>query len=409
MATTKHSSLGPSKSERWLKCRASVGFIAKHAKRIPQEPPSPYAEEGKLAHGLAEKLLRGSKVDLKKYPSEMVEHCEGYAKFVRNQMGMMSNPKLFVEQTIPLYYDSKQVGTADAFICGSKYVLVDLKYGAGVSVEAKRNSQLAIYFKSQVKKQGLKLKRSDPCLLVIYQPRAQDNRFVRKWETTWGELEEFCAAIADTAMDILADPDNQPFFCEPETVCRWCPAKIICPTYAGHLLGEVPAGVEASLELVPVGDESLSARKADGGFPAADTLTDDQIARLIGVAGDLKDWLTSIVEHAQARHDAGDPVPGTKVVEGRGSRQWEDERKAAKVLRRLLPKDYMVSELISPAQAEKALKKRKVKRGEDKLAALIEHKPGKPTLVHESDPRPALALLTAGNSKRNKAEEAALL
>lgn len=385
----RHSKLGPSKAGRWLYCRASVGFIEKNAKKIPPEKPSAYAEEGKQAHDLGEKLLLGKKVDLKKYPSEMVEHCEGYAKYVRTQMGMMQNAKLYVEGSIPLYYAKEEVGTPDAVVVGSKVVLVDLKYGEGISVEAKRNPQLAIYLKSALTHLKIKLKPETVVVMVIYQPRAQDNRFVRKWEITMRELDEFCAEIAEAATDILTEPDKQKFHCEPETVCRFCPAKIICPTYAGTLLGDAPE-IEPVLELVPAGEVALS------GFPPVDTLSDDQIGRLIGAAGPLKDWLKEITEHAEARMAEGKPIPGTKLVLGRGSRDWSDEKKAFRVMRRFIPREEcVVKTLLSPAQVEKRLKAGKLRkkmttRGEAMLAALIEKKPGKPTLVHVSDPRPPI-------------------
>lgn len=380
--------MGPSKAGRWLKCRASVGFIEKHKDKLPPDKPSAYAEEGKRAHAIAEKLLKGKKATCD--DPEMLEHVETYVKFVKTQMSQVAGAKLFVEQTIPLYYDKSQVGTADVVIVGDSTIyLIDLKYGEGVSVEAKRNAQLAIYLKSALTHLKIKFKRDQRVVLCIYQPRAQDGRFVRKWETTMGEVDELCGEISDVVMDILAEPDKQKFFCEPDGVCRWCPAKSICPTYAAHLLDEVPE--EASKRV------GVEVAVPEGGFPAADTLTDDQLARIIAIAPDFKDWLGEITEHAMARMEAGQPIPHTKLVAGRKSRDWTDERRAYRVMRRFIPKaDCMVTSVLSPAQVEKriksgkGLKKKPTTRGSNMIAALIETKPGKPVLVHVDDPRPAI-------------------
>lgn len=385
-----HSKLGPSKAGRWLKCKASVGFIESNKHRLPPDKPSVHALEGKKAHDYADKLLKGKKVVFD--DKDMQEHIEVYVRHVKTRKEQLGEgTKLFVEQTIPLYYDKKQVGTADVVLVNPKTIhLIDLKYGEGVSVEAKRNVQLAIYLKSALVHLKIKLTRDTKVVLEIYQPRAQDGRIVRKWETTMGEVDELCDTISDTAMDILADPNNQPFHCEPEGVCRWCPAKSICPTYAATLLGDVPEAWVATAATVAV-------KVPEAGFPSADTLSDDQLARIIGVAGDLKDWLTEIEEHAMARMEAGDPVPHTKLVAGRNSRSWTDERKAFRVMKRFIPKaECMVTTVLSPAQVEKRLKNKKglkkpiTTRGSNMIAALIETTPGKPQLVHESDPRPAI-------------------
>jgi hypothetical protein len=93
-------------------------------------------------------------------------------------------------------------------------------------------------------------------------------------------------------------------------------------------------------------------------------------------------------------------VPGYKLVAKRSTRQWvnEDEAKI-KLLAHLPESEVMESSLISPAQAEKKLKKLKLALPEDSVVALSSGN----TLVPDSDPRPAVLLigqqLTAALSK----------
>jgi len=73
-------------------------------------------------------------------------------------------------------------------------------------------------------------------------------------------------------------------------------------------------------------------------------------------------------------------------VTGRSQRKWRDEKTAEKNLIKLLGDEARTLKLVSPAQAEKLL-------GRSRAAEVTDlcYKPdGKPSLVPESDPRPAI-------------------
>jgi hypothetical protein len=104
--------------------------------------------------------------------------------------------------------------------------------------------------------------------------------------------------------------------------------------------------------------------------------------------GLIEGWLSSVETVVRERLEAGQDFPGFKIVEGRSLRRWGDESEAEKVLSDLLGDDLYKKTMISPAQAEKALKKdhRKV------LDDLVVKPAGKPTLAPESDKRPPINL-----------------
>ena len=91
---------------------------------------------------------------------------------------------------------------------------------------------------------------------------------------------------------------------------------------------------------------------------------------------------------AQERLEKNMPVPGYKLVSKRATRQWADESKADAALAQLgIPEsERRKIELISPAQAEKVLKKSKLALPDDLVIAVSSGS----TLAPASDPRPAV-------------------
>lgn len=374
-----------------MKCRASIGFIAKHRSEIPADTGSSYAREGTEAHQYAERLLLGDKKVVRPKSTEMVACIEeGYVPFVQAQSKRAGLKRVPPEARVALFYDRSQKGTCDAPLLGEeRIIIVDLKYGAGISVEAKFNTQLAIYAESTIREYEVKhdrYHRNTPVELIIYQPRAQDNRFVRKWELSRGDLAEFCVVIRDVAHDILMDPDNQPFAPDADTTCRYCPAKAFCSPYAAHLLEETPPVVEKALQPLEV---RLS-------LPVPSKLSDSQLIKLLRIRGDLEDWFDEVEEYILAKMTKGQRYEGLKVVEGKSNRRWTDEKAARKLLLKVFPESELVSEeFLSPAAAGKLIKSLRKKPSTEfsnSLAKLIDKPDGKPKIAPKEDPRPPLEL-----------------
>jgi len=80
-------------------------------------------------------------------------------------------------------------------------------------------------------------------------------------------------------------------------------------------------------------------------------------------------------------------VPGFKLVPKRAMRQWIDPEKAQAALEGvgLDVTELTETKLVSPAQAEKVLKKRKLAMPDDLIVAVSSGD----TLAPEADPRPA--------------------
>ena len=136
------------------------------------------------------------------------------------------------------------------------------------------------------------------------------------------------------------------------------------------------------------------------------TMSDDQIRQILEAAPLMHQLLEGVEKEAQRRLEAGLPVPGFKLVNGRGSRAWvlPEAEMAEKLVKMGIPKGSVyITKLVSPAQAEKltwekrdgtkvSLTDRQLKRMEQEYVAKLA---GKLTVVPESDSRPAVTLNAA--------------
>jgi hypothetical protein len=101
----------------------------------------------------------------------------------------------------------------------------------------------------------------------------------------------------------------------------------------------------------------------------------------------IEGWLGAVEGLVKDRLTNGEGFPGYKLVEGKSNRQWADIEEAEQVLGDLIgPEASHTRKIISPAQAEKVLGKKRV--GE--IADLIVKPTGAPTLAPESDKRPPI-------------------
>jgi hypothetical protein len=388
-AEPAHSPLGPSGSKRWLHCRASVGFIEKHKGELPIGKGSKAADEGTEAHLFAERLLLGDKKVERPRSTEMVACIEeGYVPFVRAEAKRVGLKRVPPEMRVPLFYDRSQKGTCDAPLLGEQMIIIaDLKYGFEI-VQAKFNTQLAIYAESTIREVEAirgKYPKSTPCELIIYQPRSPDNKFVKRWCLTRGELAEFCGPIMEAAHSIIMDPDDQPFHADADTTCKYCAAKAICAHYAAHLLEEVPPPVAKQLK-------SVEARL---NLPKPNKLRDGDLVRLIQNRADLMEWFDACEAYLTNKMLAGSKFEGIKVVASKTNRKWTDERAAMKLLQEEFDKhDLFEQKFVSPAGAGELIKtlKKPDPRFLDRVAKLITKPEGEPRLAPKDDPRPPLEI-----------------
>jgi hypothetical protein len=124
-------------------------------------------------------------------------------------------------------------------------------------------------------------------------------------------------------------------------------------------------------------------------FPAPELLTDEQLSKILAAGPGLSEWLRSINQFVLNKLDRGEPVPGWKLVPKRASRKWKVDDEALLDELCILGLDFEgchTRKILSPAQAEKALKAIKQKLPD----TLVEKVSSGFNLAPDSDPRPAL-------------------
>jgi hypothetical protein len=112
----------------------------------------------------------------------------------------------------------------------------------------------------------------------------------------------------------------------------------------------------------------------------------DQIAHYLDQVPLVEAFIKDLQQLAHGLIEEGKAVPGWKLVNKRATRQWIDEDKAVAFLSGVGVEAWGEPKPLSPAQAEKALKKAKIELPDDLVVAVSTGS----TLAPENDPRPAV-------------------
>ena len=172
------------------------------------------------------------------------------------------NPELLAESRILHSRLPDFGGTIDVLIVSDESVYVlDYKYGAGVFVPERNNSQLMSYVLLTLDKYGIsKPDGSKKNLRIsVVQPR-RGLEAVRSWYPAWDVIEEFAMDLEnyifdvikqekeyadrdsnEVAVQLLFDGDSEYGHYSPTPYnCRFCKVRPACPAYA-LMVGKVQA------------------------------------------------------------------------------------------------------------------------------------------------------------------------
>ncbi len=365
-----HAQLSPSSAVRWMACPGSVALC----KDLP-DTSSKYSDEGTDAHELAAICLELG-TDASGYVGtirekgtivgvDMAQAVQAYVDYVRDVV-KATNGDLLIEQRLPI---SQITGEADAhgtsdvvILAGDELIVVDLKFGRGVEVEADNNPQLQIYALAALHEFGL-VSDFKTVRMVIHQPRLNA---VSEWSQTVEELEAFGVQVGEAAARTDLHGELHP----TDKGCKFCKAKAKCPALRSEVLD--------CFETITVDDAP------------------SQLAIAMGKADLIEGWLKAIRAEVETLLMSGVAVPGWKVVQGKkGNRAWGDKEAAEALLKQMrVPHDQMYDyAVISPTTAEKLAKSEVIgPRQWPKVKALITQSEGRPSVAPESDKRPALVM-----------------
>lgn len=366
-----HALLSPSGSHRWMNCTPSA--------RLEESMPdstSAAAEEGTVAHELAEyalsKYLAGEYMPLldelptpkeisesKYYSSEMDKYVTDYVCYVCDIFEMCGDAKMYLERKFDLTsYVNDCFGSCDCAIEGTNILnIIDLKYGKGVQVEAKDNTQLMMYAlgvlrslspKRQAEIETIKMHIAQVRLgnYEVFEMTARDL-------THWG-------------IHVLRPTAEKAWAGQGETKvgshCKFCKFKAQCRAQRDALVNEF---------------ETHGDTKA---------LTLDEIGDILSKSDMFTDWLSSVKTFAMQAATRGEKVKGWKLVEGRSVRVINDTETAIERLKAIgfSTEDVTNSKLKGIGDLERLVGKKQLAAT---LDGLIVKPQGLPTLAPESDKR----------------------
>lgn len=351
MTDIEHSNvMGGSTAERRIQCAGSY----KLEKNAPEPPESDFAKEGTALHHAMEHVLleMGDKpnldsllgmvfynivitqehIDAKIKPAYRAfrKLCDMYGGGVEYLVEAKAN----MGDVIPGAF-----GYIDVLATASKtntLIVLDWKFGDGIVVSAKENTQAAFYAGCALYSQDEDIRDivgdSYDITFAIIQPRRGGNPddCLDVWDTNEDYVEDFVElAIAGHERNMQ---DDAPLKTGPH--CRYCKAEV----------ARCPAKRKQISQATSVAPESMSVV---------------ELSKALEIAKELESWVKQVNKLALNELKNGVSIPGYKLVDKRGTRKWKDEEAATRVLVRKLKTSgaYEPRKLISPTKAEKALGK----------------------------------------------------
>ncbi len=382
----QHADAGPSSSKQWLRCHASVTKSRGKPRRS-----SVFAREGSAAHDIAEKLIRGEPVpshievegELIEVTEDMIEYVSGYVAFA--DMEEFLADFFAVEQRVSLegYYPQGMpepiFGTADliSYVKKTRVLTVaDFKYGKGVRVKAEGNSQGRIYALGAIVAlvdAGFPVPAE--IRIMIFQPRVSDTPEMEV--ISYDELIAWFHLAVKPAIARIGAGDTTE---NPGDHCQFCPR-----------IGECRAVGRKAIE-----ESRLAFDDGKVVAPETSSLSNEEIGEILTKADLIEGWINGVRAEASLRIDAGQTVPGWKLVPKRAQRKWMDEEATVQdfMKRGLTINDVYERKVKSPAGMEKVLKSSGMTKEGIALVLkdLVVKESSGTTLAEDADTRPAVSL-----------------
>ena len=360
-----HALLSASSSHRWLHCPPSARLCEGY-----DDKGSNFAAEGTDAHALCEYKLRTAlgmeakdpTEDLSWYDAEMEESANEYASFVMEMVEEAKrtcpDPVVLIEQKLDYSrYVAEGFGTGDCVIIADGTLhIVDFKYGRGILVEAEDNPQMMLYALGALELFDC-LYDIDTVSMTIFQPRRGN---VSTHTIPKADLYEWADTVLAPTAELAWSGEGE-YNCGEW--CQFCRAKADCRERAN-----------ANMEL------------AKFEFRQPPLLTDEEVEEILARIDGLIAWASDIRDYALQAAISGKHWSGYKLVEGRANRKYTNEREVVAAVKAAGYDPYEHKVLGVTAMTTLLGKK----QFNDILGGLVIKPQGKPTLVPDSDKRPAM-------------------
>lgn len=376
-----HAILSASGSERWLNCPPSA-----RAEEKEPDNKSDAGEEGTLGHELVRLYLRAwldngelmQPVDFERdtlrahrlYSKGLEDaalECVEYAKArYLKAKALDQSAHLYVERRVDFSrWVQEGFGTVDVAIVYNKTLEpIDWKFGEGVVVSAVDNSQTRLYALG-IYVDVCEYWDIERVITTIFQPRL--DRDSSETLTIKDLLDWADNVVLPTAA--LAWLGQGEF--KAGEWCRFCRIRATCKARADMVFEEA-AAIFAQPQ------------------PAITTISLEELAAQLPKFKLARQWINDAEAYLFKQALSGVSIPGNKLVEGRSVRKYSDQQKVAEALIKAGIAGPLLWErkLLGITDMQKAVGKKLMTSLAE--AGLVTKPPGKPALVPETDPRPAI-------------------
>lgn len=368
-----HSVLGASAADRWMNCTPSAQLTAGM-----EDETTTFAAEGTAAHALCEwkvrkalKMRAGRRPTSDYWTDEMEEFTDDYSDFIMDLVGQAKltckDPVTLIEQHLDFScYVPDGFGTGDFLLVADKELnVVDFKYGRGVAVYADHNPQMMLYALGALNLFDC-LYDIEQVTMTIFQPRLSS---ISTWTISAEELYKWAEEVLRPKAELAAKGEGE-FI--SGSWCRFCKARNTCRARA-----------ESFLELAKME------------FQPPALLSDEEVAEVMEKVDELSKWASDVMAYAQAEAiENGKHWNGYKLVEGRSTRRFTDEKKVEEAAKGAGYTDIYNKSLITLTAFEKLMGKDTFK---EVLGSYVTKPAGKLTLVPVSDKRPEVTVNTVND------------
>lgn len=326
----KHVRYGGSSASMWKNCAGWAGLVAK----VPKRPVGMAAHEGTAQHACMERLLKdanltpekflGAKISTEGGPITITEaHVDAIGVALEaweNILDSFDDDAVIMSEKFVSTGADDEGGSMDGAVTNRKRAaIVDFKFG---QVEVEALSDQGFWYAACARHQFPDLfgkvtewenyiiqPAYDPAVDVVKFPVSVLDRFEQE---------------ARTAIDM--SKGINPHFIEGEW-CTWCDAKLVCPAKTQRL-------------------NTLTAPNH--------ILDLDELGRQLRILKSWDKWREEAEGRILHELEHGRQFKDWKLIDKRAVRKWSSEPMTVAAFKRLkVPASrYMVSELISPAQAE---------------------------------------------------------
>lgn len=368
-AERDHAILSPSSAKRWINCTPSALLAGAEGSKS-----SVYAEEGTLAHEIAEHALtrylegaydpiideelpiRHEHFKNPLFSTDMSNYIREYCNYIIGENYEMQKAdgkcRMYLERRVNITdFAPDSFGSVDVTLVSDKTIhIIDLKYGAGVKVYADMNEQMLMYALGTLK--SLESDHIEKIRMTIAQVRLDH---YDTFEMSKKDLLAWAEKVLKPAAKAAIQGEGKQVI---GSWCGFCPVKAQCRAQRDAILADFDEKPEPLL------------------------LSDEEIVDLIGKIDTYKSWIESVNKYVYDRAIQGHKWNGYKLVAGRTSRVIKDEAKIRQaLLNEFLEDEVLNIKLKGIGDLEKLVGKKVFSA---RFGDAIESRPGAPKLVPES-------------------------